>query len=300
MGIFSKSDARDNEKISMYDKDGNEFLITRGEWRKKVLPETIRTAWNNPNDLYDVIELALQDQIFEDILNACERLVVIDKNMERSATILGVCLLHLKRIEDAKDVFENYIKKHGESGIILVNYAKAYAINGDEKKAEEILYKSLCLDPNIENALEWWGAIHTERGGDSEFIKSMYKIAETKGSWRPQLWIARSLLEKRDINSAINIYKDVLEKSKHNADAIYMISGDLGQNGYVGEIIKYLVPIYNLEEHGPKPAINILLAYLKVKDKNSGTELLKKIYKQNWSPYINHWKYYEEEFNKIA
>lgn len=203
------------------------------------------------------------------------------------------------RYQDAKDLFDNYIDKNGESGVIYVNYAKIFAELKDEKKAEELLLKSLKLDPNIDNAVQWWGAIHHERNGEKGFLESMKQLSDIKGSWRPQLWLVQDYLKNKSIDMAKKYIKDILEISSNNSDALYMISGELGKNGYLNEVLEYIVPVYKPEIHGPMPALNILRTYLEIKDKKSGIDLLSRIMSFNWQPYNEHWNYYKSEFNKI-
>lgn len=127
----------------------------------------------------------------------------------------------------------------------------------------------------------------------------MKQLSDIKGSWRPQLWLVQDYLKNKSIDMAKKYIKDILEISSNNSDALYMISGELGKNGYLNEVLEYIVPVYKPEIHGPMPALNILRTYLEIKDKKSGIDLLSRIMSFNWQPYNEHWNYYKSEFNKI-
>ncbi len=71
--------------------------------------------------------------------------------------------------------------------VILTNLAKVHSRRGNEAKAEAILWKALERDPNQDNGMGWYAAIHKERGGDGAGLDALYRLAEIPGSWRAQL-----------------------------------------------------------------------------------------------------------------
>lgn len=288
-----------NDMIQGFDNDGNPISINKQDWINGVFLHNVKLLWDKPDDLYGIILVSFNNNIFLETLEASKHLLHIDYNKERGTTTLGICYLKLNMIEDAKLLFENYINEYGDSAIILVNLAKVFAELNSNSKAEELLYKALTIDPNVENGLDWWGAIHFEKGGDNAFIESMRQIAEIKGSWRPQLWLFKNELKNNSKDKAIGYIPSILETSSNNPDALYIISGELGQSGNYNEIYKYIVPIYRPEIHGPKPAINLLQLYLETNNIESGFSFLNKIKSLYEYIYPDHWNYYEVEFNKL-
>jgi len=45
---------QEDEIISLYDSNGNQFQIAKSEYLKKVLPEKFETVKNNPDELYNL------------------------------------------------------------------------------------------------------------------------------------------------------------------------------------------------------------------------------------------------------
>jgi len=43
--------AQNGEQIQVHDQFGRELFISRDQWRKSVLPNTIRNAWTKPDEL---------------------------------------------------------------------------------------------------------------------------------------------------------------------------------------------------------------------------------------------------------
>lgn len=285
--------------IKVYNKNGDEMLIPRDEFRKNVLPRQLKDAWNNPDALYTAIIFALRDGFFEEIDKATKQLLKIDKNVERSYIVRSILLMNIGRPRKARDLLNKYIKRFGKTGVILTNLAKTHAEQGDQKTAREILLDGLKLDPNQENAVSWWGAIFYEAGGKIGQYEAMKDIASIKGSWRPQIYIAHYHLEQGELDEAIALYRDVLSTAPNEPQAMMMISGDLGTSGYTQEMISIIKPLYNPTIHGPYAGINLLQAFLESEDYKNGQQLLAKLRKLNRFDLQNHLDHYQNAFNEL-
>lgn len=287
------------DMIKIYNKKGKEKYIDRERWRRKILPGMLKKSWNSSDSLYNDIVMALQDGFAEDVLKASERLLQIDENRERSHVIRAITLMKNGYLDNAEQILNSFVNKHGETGCVLTNLAKVYAEKKLEQKAEETLWKGLNLDPNQDNALEWWGAIQEEKGRGINFYEAMAQISKINGSWCPQLWIARECLENNKINKAKEYYKYVIDIAKDENDVLMMISGDLGKNGYIKEVLDIVSPVYNPKKHGPEAGINILQACLETGNFEDGMQLLKKMYRLNRYNLLERLRYYESKFNEL-
>lgn len=90
----------------------------------------------------------------------------------------------------------------------------------------------------------------------------------------PQLIEAREKLEARDLPGAMALYEEALVLAGDRADVLVTISGDLGVNGHVREIIELVAPRYDAERHGPATGLNILQAYLAVRNAEAAQHVL--------------------------
>lgn len=89
-----------------------------------------------------------------------------------------------------------------------------------------------------------------------------------------RLGVAREQLEIKDLPAAMAIYEEVLATSGDRADVLVTISADLGVNGYVREIIELIAPRYDAERHGPATGLNLLQAYLALRDVDAAQHVL--------------------------
>lgn len=89
-----------------------------------------------------------------------------------------------------------------------------------------------------------------------------------------RLVAARECLEAKDLPAALAIYEDVLASAGDRADVLVTISGDLGVNGHVREIVELVAPRYDAERHGPATGLNLLQAYLAERNPSAAQHVL--------------------------
>jgi hypothetical protein len=90
----------------------------------------------------------------------------------------------------------------------------------------------------------------------------------------PRLIAAREKLEQNDLPGAMAVYEEVLATAGDRADVLVTISGDLGSTGHIPEIIELVAPRYDATRHGPATGINLLQAYLAVRDADAAQHVL--------------------------
>jgi hypothetical protein len=89
-----------------------------------------------------------------------------------------------------------------------------------------------------------------------------------------RLIAARERLEAADLPGAMAIYEEVLASAGDRADILMTISGDLGVNGHMCELIELVGPRYDADRHGPATGLNLLQAYLVERDLDAAQHVL--------------------------
>lgn len=290
----------EEQLIDIFDENGQKMQITRTEWKTRVLPDQIKKAWDNPEGLNQIILQSLGDGLFAEVLSACEHLHDLEKGSESSTILLGICFMKLNELDKSKGVYESFILANGETGTILVNLAKVYYEQKNESQGFDLLKKAVFLDPNMGNGVQWWAAIHKDKGGEKGYLDSLEELSRLKGSWYPSLWLARHALEAKDLSKAMKIYNSLPLEIFDYRGILMMISGDLGKNGFISEIISFIKPKYKPEAHGPQTGGNILTAFLNLGDFKQGLPFVRELYKYNWPQFREHLTYYEGELDKLS
>ncbi len=191
--------------------------------------------------------------------------------------MLSIVYMKNSSIDKAEKVLKEYIKLYGKTGIILTNLAKVYYEQGSEERGLAALWEGLCIDPNQDNGLPWWAVIHADKYGKEGYINALKKASEIEGSYLPQLYLARHHLENKELDQAKELYSYILDIAEDKPQTLYIISGDLGQNGYIKELIEIVDPIYDIYKHDLRTGLNLLQAYLHRQDYLEGQKLLNRI-----------------------
>jgi len=285
--------AKDPNMIRVFDAYGREMFITKETWRKDVLPGVLKKEAADPERLCAVVVQALRDGFAADVVDAARQLQRIDPNAERGTAILANVYLQTKRIDEADALLSTFVKKHGETGLIVTNIAKVHSARGETAQADSALWHALELDPNQDNALLWFAALARERTGETGWLDALHRVAALPASWRAKLWLARADLEKKDLDGAVALYRQVLEQTEPvPADVLMQISGDLGNNGHLLPIVDLVAPRFRPAEHGIAVGNNLIKALVDLGRLEPARDLVQQLYAQNrmdWKQTLSFW-----------
>ncbi|MGB7768716.1 MAG: tetratricopeptide repeat protein, partial [Verrucomicrobiia bacterium] len=280
--------------IQVFDAYGREMFITKEVWRTNVLPGSLKSNWSNPDQLYGIIFGALKDGFRSDVIAAAEQLYKIDSQPERGTCVWGIVLKEEGRLDEAEKVFRDFIAKHGENGSVLTNLAKVYSKRNDEKKSEQILWHALEVDPNQDNGLGWYWIIQKERNGEDAGLEALRRIAALPGSWRAQLWLARTALQSKNLEQALVYYHEALSRitKPAPADLLMQISGDLGNAAHLPELLMLTEPHFMAEVHGLPVGNNLIKAHLDLGQLDAARKIVDQLYalkRLDWQKTLSFW-----------
>ena len=287
------SQAKKEDLIKAYDKFGREIFISRDQWVDGVLLGKIKESWESPQELYSAILMAVNDGFHVHVIDAAKQLFEIDSNKERGACMCAIVLMKNKLLSDAETILKKALELIPDSGVLMTNLAKVYADQELHEQAEGALLKGLEFDPNQENGLSWYLAIAKERGGKEAYHNALLKVAKYSGAWRPQLWLARECLEAVDKDGALNYYDQCLTVNQQpSSDLLWQVSGDLGLNGHIAEIISIVSPVYNIEQHGYQVGNNLIKAFIELERYQEAKALVESLFALNrpdWKDGLSYW-----------
>jgi tetratricopeptide (TPR) repeat protein len=275
---------RPDELITVYDERGRELHIRRAAWAESVLLPGLRKAWDDAKQLAGQITQALHDDFAEQVQQAAERLLTLDHESERALILAAIVRMECGALDQAEEALDRSIRRHGPSGSALTNLAKLYEKRGDKASSKTTLRRSLDRDPN-QDSLLWWATLAKEERGEAGFIAALEEIASVPGAWRPQLWIAREKLKQGDHAAALALYEQVLSIAADRSDVLMMITGDLGNAGALGDLVRLAAPHFAPEVHGPRPGMNIARAFTQLGRTDEARALVRRLQAMNWPPF---------------
>src|ERR1044072_8689606 len=286
--------ANDPNLIRVFDDFGREFFISKEEWRTTVLPGALKSHWDKPDQLCEVIIRALNDGFVGEVDRADERLYQLDPNSSRNVFVYAIVQLKKQRLNEAERVLRTFLENNGDEGSVLTNLAKVFAERGYTKKQDETLLRALTVDPNQDNALGWYEALARERSGEEAALSDLKRVAQHADSWRPQLWLARAALKAKHLPQAINYYRDGLSHvgSDVPADLLMQMSGDLGNEGHLAELLALTEPHFVPEQHGLQVGNNLLKANIDLGRVDVARKILDQLYslqRPDWKETLGYW-----------
>ncbi|HJU21886.1 MAG TPA: tetratricopeptide repeat protein [Casimicrobiaceae bacterium] len=278
----------------MFDAYGREAFIQKEHWRTSVLPGALKANWDNAQVLYNLIVDALGLGFSADVAEAAEHLHKTDPMPERGVCIHGIVLMKNGRLDDAEHVLRDYMKEHGEAGVLLTNVAKVYMERGQEEEADRLLWHALEVDPNQDNELRLYVARIRERRGEPAAKEAMRQIAAIPKSWLAQLWLAREALQIGDKKRALDLYGEMLDRAPTPVptDALMQVSGDLGNAGMLAELVELTEPRFIVEAHGLPVGNNLIKAHVDLGHLERARVILEKLHAQrrpDWKDVLSFW-----------
>jgi len=292
----SPGPSNDNELITVYDQFGREMRLTREQWLNNVLLDNLKKHWEQPDELANLLVNAFQDGFFAEVQDAAEQLYAIDHNKHRSATLLAIVYMRTGDPRSAESLLTKHIAKHGEEGVVLTNLAKAKADLGKKDDSMQTLWRALELDPNQDNGLGWYEIEIKESKGAETARQALEKVAALPGSWRAHLWLARQQLSAGDLDAAMSLYRESLERSENPkpADQLVQISGDLGNGGHLPQILELVEPHFDPLTHGLQVGNNLIKANLDLGQLETVRKILDRLQlmqRPDWNEHLGFWEH---------
>jgi tetratricopeptide (TPR) repeat protein len=287
--------ASDPNLIKVFDEYGREMFVTREQWRDNVLLGNLEKHREEPDALYSILVRALDDGFAADVVSHAEHLREIDADPSRGATLLAIIYMETGRLDEAQQVLEEQLARHGEDGVLFTNLARVYSLRNDNARAESTLWHALELDPNQNTALGWYAAMQHERDGEAGELAAYRKVAALPGSWRARLFLARAALQQKDLAAAEALYQEALALAGEPvpSDLLMQMSGDLGTTGFFVEIVRLAAPHFDPRYHAIEVGNNLLRANLEMGRLAEAHILLKQLYDQkrpDWKQTLIFWE----------
>jgi tetratricopeptide (TPR) repeat protein len=297
----SESPGFQGDPVLGYDKFGRELRITRFDWFHSVLQGNMEKAWDDAESLASQLIHAFHDGFFLEVEAAAVRLAQIDPQQDRGASLLAIVYLQTERPREAETVLTQHIARHGESGVILTNLAKAQSALDREEESLRTLWRALELDPNQDNALAWYEVVLREKDGEAASTEALRRIAALPGSWRAQLWLARHALDARNLDAAKTLYAEALAQAPtpRPADLLKQMSGDLGQRGYLVELLTLTTPHFDASLHGLEVGNNLIEANLDAGQLDAARVILRRLHQMQRPDWKQHLDFWESELAKL-
>lgn len=293
--------AGDANLMPMLDEQGRQIMVSRAEWRERVLLPHLAKIHENPDALAETILQSLPNGFLTDMVEPAEQLAQIDPNAERGAIILSIVYRELQRIDAAEGVLKSFVVQHGETANVAFHLALIQGARGADEAAEQALWHVLELDANHRDACGALVAAKHQQSGDAGVQEVLARIGALPGNWRARLWQARAALDRKEVEAALTLYREAIGLAGQPVptDLLLQMTADLGQTGHPDVLLKEAAPLYAIEAHGLTGAHNLFRACLETGQLPAARGLLDLLFGQqrlDWRQPLSQW---ETDFARV-
>lgn len=261
--------------IEFTNEHGQRVELPREVYREKIISYNLERFWNDKEMLRQFASDLLQKEFTEDAAKAADRLLELYGPIEPALIFRAIVHMQAKNFEDAKKILAYVIQNYPNSGNAYTNLAKIFAYEGDEEQAFGLLEAGLVKDPNQDNGLDWYVANFVEHGKTKELMERLEIFGQQEGAWRPQLIMGRLALKEGNLLLAMEKFKEAIEKSGQNEVTVMNVTGELGQAGYVYQLIQFAEQYWKPTFEYPYVGFNYANALIATDQKQRAVAVLK-------------------------
>jgi len=266
-----------SEFVEFTNEYGQRIEMPRGDYQTKIIPHNFELYWDNREMLRQFAMELVRDQFYEEAGKAADRLLELYGPIEAALIFRAVVHMHAGEIEEAKQLLVYIIEQFPNSGTAFTNLAKIFVYEDNHQKAFEALEVGLDLDPNQENGLDWYVSVFMDHGEKESLLERLKRLAEKEEAWRPQFIMGRLALNDGNLLQAMKYYQESLQRSAGNEELLMNITGELGQAGYVYQLIQICEQYWSPTLEYPYVGFNYANALLATDEKAKAIQVLQQM-----------------------
>jgi predicted Zn-dependent protease len=277
--------------VTFTNEFGQSVQMSREDYQKKIIPTYLDKYWDDKEKLRDFAMELAKEQFNGQAAIAADRLLELYGPIESALIFRAVVHMQTKEYERAKTILINCLDRFPSSGVACTNLAKIYGAEGDDAKAFEMLETALFKDPNQENALNMYAQGFVAVGKKDELKRRLETLAAKEGAWRPKLHLARVALTEENLLKAMHWYKQAIEGSKDRFEVIMTVTGELGQAGYVYQLIQICEDYWQPDFPYPYAGFNYANALIATDQKEKAIAILRHMQEHlndTYKPSVDH------------
>ncbi|USG63724.1 hypothetical protein NDK47_16255 [Brevibacillus ruminantium] len=281
-----------SEFVTFTNEHGQSVQLSREDFQKKIIPQNLDKFWDDKEKLRDFAMELVREKFSEQAAVAADRLLELYGPIESALIFRSVVHMQAGEYEQAKKMLLDCLERFPSSGTACTNLAKLYALEGQEAKAFETLEAGLFKDPNQENGLNMYVESFLQFNKREELKRKLEAFMSKEGSWRPQLHSARLAMTEENLLKAMQWYKEAIERAPEKEEVIMTVTGELGQAGYVYQLIQICEQYWSLDSITyPFTGFNYANALLTTDQKEKAITILRQMQEHlsdQYKPMVDH------------
>ncbi|NGQ94793.1 tetratricopeptide repeat protein [Brevibacillus sp. SYP-B805] len=263
-----------SDYIEFTNEFGHRIQMSREDYEKKIIPHNLELYWDDREKLRQFAMELVRDRFPKQAAIAADRLLELYGPIESALNFRAVVHMHAGEFDQAKTLLLTCLDRFPASGHAHTNLAKIYAMEGDREKAFATLEAGLFKDPNQENGLELYVESFLAMNRREELFERLEQLGQREGAWRPQLIMGRLYLQDENLLKAMQMYKEAIERSRGEEAVVIAVTGELGQAGYLYQLIQIAEQYWSPEFRFPYTGFNYAHALIQTDQREKAAAVL--------------------------
>ncbi len=261
-------------KMRVFDPLGRTLEVPRDAYFAQLLVPALVRAQESPGALASLIRNALNDGFGRELLPHTAKLLTLGGDTAQARTLHGLAQLQAGDLVAAEATLEQVTGSGPWAASARQAEARLRERRGDPTGHMAKLHEAFAAEPNhavvfgeLVRALEKQGGVDGRRAWTLE-------QHQQRNGWRVSLFQAQEHLVAKELDPALAIYREVLEKSGAVPEVMLTILGDLGRHGQAKEAIELAGSRFDVARHGAEAGLNFVRCCLDVGDFARGRSTL--------------------------
>ncbi|WP_232699694.1 tetratricopeptide repeat protein [Brevibacillus daliensis] len=263
-----------SEFIQFENEDGQSMEMTRGDFQQKIIPLYMEKYWDDNENLRQFAMELVRKEFPAEATKAAERLLELYGPIEPAMIFRSIVHIQMGEFKEAMALLHETIEKYPQAAPAYLNLARLYGQDGNEQMAGKLLQQTLLIDPNQESALDWLTGSFMEAGKKEELCAYLNELGKREDAWRPHFVLAHISLKDGDLLTAVNMFKETLAKVNGNEQMVMNVTGELGQAGYVYQLIQISEEYWKPSFERPFAGFNYINALIQTDQTEKAMEVL--------------------------
>lgn len=281
--------------IPAYDNYGQLVLIDREIWRTKMLPESIKKAWEDPAELYTTLAMALDEGFPAEILTATKHLVQIHPEKNQAVCVHVTALLALGQNKEAKETITLFIQQNQGTANTYTILSKILEKEGKSEESFKLAWQAVEADPNDKDAVEWLLALEFTYKNQKAADRTLQKLIAMPKSYRASAWVGVGETYNGNLKKGLALFQNSLEIAPKPipSDILEWIGTCLLNCQHNEALLQTLTPHFQPKTHGLSVSKNIWAAFIELGRIEKAIELVDTLYAENrpdWKSQLRDWE----------
>jgi len=274
--VENKKQSPSRPPIALFDQYGRKLLVNREEWFEKFIQPALSKAWNNPDELSQLLAQAIEQKYAPELDRSSRHLLRIDPNPLRALCIRAAVLLLCDDSLACEKLLKDALQTEPPHPHLLSLLAKSLVLQERYTEVLPLLCQALNLDPNHEEALK----LLLRVAHPSKKENLLKELSKNPKATRAKIALADIYLQKKKNEEGLELLKTCARRKESSEEELSQIGELLNSQNLHLERLQLLSDRFQKKKHGILLGRPLTHAFVELGQVDNAKELLETLHKK--------------------